>query len=129
MISVMMQLGRFKFSIATAAYQAFSHSTNYRWQAQERFGRLPAHQYTGPGEDSITLSGDIYPSFAGGLHQIESMRGEALKGQPMQMVDGLGYVWGRWVILSIEESKETFFSDGVARKQSFTLKIAQYGED
>jgi phage protein U len=129
MIGVMMMLGGFKFSISTAAYQGFNRSTGYRWQAQERFGQLPAQQYTGPGEDSITLSGDIYPSFAGGLHQIDSMRYEAGKGAPLQLVDGNGYVWGRWVIQSIEEAKEVFFSDGTARKQSFNMKICRYGED
>lgn len=129
MIGIMMQLGAFKFSLNTAAYQSLSHSTGYRWQGQERFGQLPAQQYTGPGEDSVTLSGDIYPSFAGGIHQIQSMRTEAVKGLPMQLVDGNGYIWGRWVINSIEETKETFFSDGVARKQSFNLKMTRYGED
>jgi phage protein U len=61
MFGIMMQLGAFKFSLNTAAYQSLSHSTGYRWQGQERFGQLPAQQYTGPGEDSVTLSGDIYP--------------------------------------------------------------------
>lgn len=129
MTNILMRLGAFNFSISTAAYQSFSRSTQYRWQAQERFGRLPAQQYTGPGEDSITLDGEIYPDFAGGLHQIDFMRAEAIKGQPMLMVDGNGYVWQRWVILSIEEGKEVFLSNGVARKQTFTLKITQYGED
>ena len=129
MIGIMLSLGGFQFCISTAAYQAFSHSTGYRWQGQERFGQLPAMQYTGPGEDSITLSGDIYPSFAGGLHQIDSMRYYASQGTPLLMVDGNGYIWGRWVIQSIEENKEVFFSDGTARKQTFNLKITRYAED
>lgn len=129
MINVMMRLGAFNFSISTAAYQAFSRSTGYRWQAQARYGQLPAQQYTGPGEDSVTLAGDIYPDYAGGLHQIDTMRSEAAKGAPLLLVDGHGYVWGRWVIQSIEESKDTFLSNGVARKMSFTLKIARYGDD
>ncbi|MGZ4954448.1 MAG: phage tail protein [Methylobacter sp.] len=129
MTDVMMRLGAFNFSISTAAYQSFSRSTAYRWQAQERFGQIPAQQYTGPGEDSITLAGDIYPDFAGGLHQIDDMRTEAAKGQPLLLVDDNGYVWKKWVIQSIEENKDTFLSNGVARKQSFTLKMTQYGED
>jgi len=129
MINVMMRLGAFNFSINTAAYQAFSRSTGYRWQAQERYGQLPAQQYTGPGEDAISLSGDIYPDYAGGLHQIDAMRTEAIKGEPLLLVDGHGYVWGKWVIQSIEESKEVFLSNGAARKMSFVLKIARYGDE
>lgn len=129
MTNIMMRLGAFNFSINTAAYQAFSRSTTYRWQAVERYGKLPAQQYTGPGEDTITLSGDIYPDYAGGLHQIDDMRAEAGKGQPLILVDGNGYVWKKWCIQSIEENKDTFLSNGVARKMSFTLKMTQYGED
>lgn len=129
MIGVMMMLGAFKFSISTAAYQTFSHSTTYRWQSQERFGQIPAMQYTGPGEDSITLSGDIYPSFAGGLHQLDFMRQCAENGTPLLMVDGRGFIWGRWVIQSIDDVREVFFSDGTARKQAFNLKIMRYVED
>jgi phage protein U len=130
MINVMMRLGDFRFSISTAAYQSFSRSNGYRWQGQERFGQLPAQQYTGPGEHSISLSGDIYPDFSGaGLKQIDAMREEAIKGLPLILVDGNGYVWGRWVIQSIEDQQGVFFSDGTPRKMAFTLKIVQYGED
>jgi phage protein U len=126
---VMMQLGAFQFSLGTAAYQAFTHSSNYRWQGIERFGQIPAQQYTGPGEESITLSGDIYPSFAGGLNQLNSMRAEAYKGTALTLVDGNGFAWGKWVILSIEEAQEVFFSDGTPRKMNFNLKLTRYNED
>lgn len=129
MISIMLKLGEFKFSISTAAYQSFTRSTAYRWQAQERYGQLPAQQYTGPGDDSISLSGDIYPDYAGGLHQLDSMRQEAAKGRPLLLVDGNGYIHGRWVILSIEDAQAVFFSDGTPRKMAFSLKIAQYVDD
>jgi hypothetical protein len=124
----MMRLGAFTFSINSAAYNAFSRSTAYRWYAQERFGQLPAQQYTGPGEDSITLAGEIYPDYAGGLHQIEYMRTEAGKGLPLLLVDGNGYVLRYWCIQSIEETKEAFLSNGVGRKMTFNLKITRYGE-
>jgi hypothetical protein len=128
MINVMLMLGLFRFSVSTAGYQALTRSKDYRWQAQERYGQLPAQQYTGPGAESITLTGDIYPSFNGGLHQIDLMRYQANIGKPLMLVDGSGYVYGRWVILSIEENQETFFANGVARKQSFAITITRYGD-
>lgn len=129
MINVMMRLGAYTFSINAAAYQSFSRSSEFRWQAKERFGQFPAQQYTGPGADSITLQGDIYPDYAGGIHQIDYMRTEAGKGLPLMLVDGNGYVWGKWVIQSIDEDKSAFLGNGVARKQSFTMKITRYGND
>lgn len=129
MINVMMKLGGFTFSINTAAYQSFSRSAGYRWQGQERIGQGPAQQFTGYEAETITLDGDIYPDYAGGLYQIDAMRYEAGKGQPLLLVDGRGYVWGKWVINAIDERQETFHGNGVARKQSFTLKITRYGDD
>lgn len=129
MINVMMKLGAFTFSVNTAAYDEFSRTSAFRWQGQERYGQFPAQQYTGPGEDTITLSGDIYPNYAGGLGQLNAMRFEAGKGMPLFLVDGRGFIWGKWVIKSVHESQTTFFADGVPRKQSFSLELTRYGND
>lgn len=129
MTNIMMRLGEFKFSINTAAYQTLTRNTLYRWQAQERFGQLPAQQFTGLGEDSITLNGDIYPHYKGGLHQVDEMRKQAGLGKPLSMMDGHGLPRGKWVILSIEETGTIFLGNGVPRKISFALKITQYGDD
>jgi len=129
MINIMMRLGAFNFSISTAAYQAFTRSSGYRWQGQDRYGQGPAQQFTGYEAETITLEGDIYPDYAGGIGQIDNMRAEAGKGIPLMLLDGRGYVWGKWVINSIRETQEVFFSDGVPRKQSFTLQLTRYGDD
>ncbi|PPD17264.1 MAG: phage tail protein [Methylomonas sp.] len=129
MINIMMRLGRLTFSVSTAAYQDFTREANYRWQPQERYGQLPAQQFTGPGEENLSLSGDIYPDYAGGLGQLDAMRAEANQGLPLMLVDGRGYIWGKWVIKSIREQQAVFFSDGAPRKQSFSLDITRYGDD
>jgi len=45
----MLQLGSFQFSIQSTAYQTLQRSIEYRWPAQDRFGKEPALQYVGPG--------------------------------------------------------------------------------
>ncbi|QSB03233.1 phage tail protein [Methylomonas sp. EFPC1] len=47
----------------------------------------------------------------------------------MLLVDGNGYIWGRWVIQSIDEEQMVFFGDGTPRKQAFSMQITPYGED
>lgn len=125
----MMRIGQFNFSVSTAAYQDFTREVNYRWQPQERFGQIPAQQFTGLGEENISLSGDIYPDYAGGLGQLDNMRLEAGLGLPLMLVDGQGYIWGKWVIKSIREQQTIFFADGAPRKQSFSMEITRYGDD
>ena len=126
---IMMALGEYRFSVSTAAYNEFRRNTSWRWPSQQRVGRLPAKQYLGPGEDTIELGGTVYPHYNGGLKQIDSMREEAGKGEPLMLVDGLGKVWGKWCILSIEENRSRHLSNGAPLKQSFRLRIENYGED
>lgn len=125
----MMKLGHYVFSVHRAAYQTLSRTTQYRWQAQERVGRLAAQQFTGRGEDSITLNGIIYPHFQGGLGQVYAMRIEAGRGRPLMLVDGMGRIWNRWVINQIEETQSVFDSDGRPRSVEFRLQLSRYGED
>ncbi len=126
---VMMALGTFRFGVNQANYQTFSRTASWRWEAQDRVGRRPAMQFIGPGADDITLEGVIYPHFRGGLRQVEMMRLVANQGQPLILVDGLGWVWERWVITSVEERKSLFMADGTARKIEFTMTLSAYGSD
>lgn len=124
----MMKLGRYAFSLNTAAYQELQRSGAYRWAAQERHGQHAALQYLGPGEDSLSLSGVIYPQFAGAVDQVEDMRAEAAQGEPLLLVDGLGRIHGKWAILMVTETQRVFFADGVPRKIEFSLKLRYFGE-
>lgn len=126
---VMMALGLFQFGMNGANYQTFRRAAAYRWQPLNRVGRTPAMQFMGPDTQEITLSGVIYPHFKGGLRQVELMRLAAAQGEPMILVDGLGWVWERWVVVSIEETKTLLMSDGAPRKIEFTLTLQSYGMD
>lgn len=121
--TVMMQLGSFQFSVNTAAYQELRRRTAYTWASQDRFGRSPNLQFTGPGEDTITLSGVIYTEYRGGIGQLDAMRGMASRGMPLLLVDGYGRLLGRWAILSVEEGQTVFAAFGRPRKQEFTLQL------
>ena len=46
----------------------------------------------------------------------------------MILADGLGFVWGRYVVLSLQEGRSLFLPDGRPRKQTFTLQLSHYGE-
>lgn len=125
-MNVMMQLGSFQFSIMTAVYQELIRKNEYKWPSQHRFGQRPSRQFVGVGDETIQLPGVIYPEYRGGFGQIESMRNIAARGQPLLLVDGLGRLWGRWVIESIDEKQSLFAAFGAARKQEFTLSLARF---
>lgn len=129
MTNVMMMPGTYPFMLPTATYQELTRQSTYRWSSQERLRRKPAQQYLGPGADEITLTGEIMPQFRGGLGQVENMRASAKRGKPLLMVDGLGNVWGDWVILSIEEGQTIHNADGTPNVISFTMTLREYGAD
>jgi len=127
--SVMMALGSFRFGVSRANYQTFRRSAEYRWEQLPRIGRAPAAQFMGPGVQTVTLEGVIYPHFKGGLRQLEVMRLIARQGQPLMLTDGLGWVWDRWIITLVEESKTFLMADGAPRKIEFNVTLQSYGRD
>jgi phage tail protein len=129
MSETMMALGSFRFSIETAAYQELKHSQSYRWESQERLLRRPALQFVGVGVETIELTGLIYPYYRGGLKQVDTLREAASNGEPLLLVDGLGFVWGQWAITQIDEGQSFFQGNGQPLKQTFQLKLSRYGED
>jgi hypothetical protein len=122
-------LGIFRFSIDTAAYDKFNRSTRYRWAVQNRIGTSPAKQFIGIGEDTITLSGTIYPEHKGGLLQINKMRQMAGQGKALELFfsfNALATVNGLWCIESITEVQQHFHTNGQPRKQEFTIEMSAY---
>lgn len=126
---VLLTLGKYQFSMDTAAHDALSRSKAYRWASQPRLGREPASQFVGPGKESISLKGRIYPTFRGGLEQINEMRAEADKGEPLSLVDGRGNNLGQWCITSIKDTEKQFVGPAIPRCIDFSLTLEAYGPD
>ncbi len=153
MIKIMMALGNYRFSVASAAYQQMSRSIEYCWASQSRANRRPAHQFTGIGKETISIEGTIYPQYQAErqfiplqdnndqnntapkvlsrnpLQQLKAMRAEAERGIPLNLADSKGKTWGKWCITGIEETSSEFFSNGIPRKIEFRLSLIHYGED
>lgn len=121
-----MVLGSFLFSLNTAAYQQLERSSEYSWGAVRRFGQNDALQFTGPGDDTINLAGVIYTQYRGGSNQLNQLRALAAQGLPQNLVDGIGNVYGRWVITGVTETQTFFAAGGQPKKQEFTISLKWY---
>lgn len=129
MAETFMKIGDFRFSLDSATYQSLKHSQSYRWETQARIHRRPAKQFVGVGEETLEFTGLMYPKNPQESNALTPLSDLAEQGEPLLLVDGLGFNWGLWVILSISEDHSVFISSGVARKKSFSIKIQNYGED
>ncbi len=124
-------LGDFRFTVNQNAYDKLDRSSTYTWARNQRFGQHAAAQYVGPGQDTITLKGTIYPEHhKGGLRQIDQIREMSATGEPQQLFfgyDNVGSSKGQWTIENIKESQAIFHTNGQPRKQEFTLELSYYG--
>ena len=127
MRDVMIALGDYRFSLDTAAYDALTRETGWRWPPAESIGGRPIPQYLGPGAEKIELSGTIFPSFRSGLGQLDEMRAEAEKGKPLHLVDGHGIVRGRYVITRVMETQSMLGARGEPKEMKFVLELHRYG--
>lgn len=123
MIKMMASLGLFVFTLKTAPFQELKRKTSWKWVSNNRIGQRASYQYTGPGEDTITLSGVLMPEVTGGRITLDAIRIMADQGKSWPLIDGEGTIYGYWFVESVEETRSVFFANGAARKIEFTLNL------
>ena len=82
------------------------------------------------GEDSVTLPGLIYEEYGfGSRFALDDLASMADTGQGFVLMDGSGYLYGVYVIDSIDETKSFLVDNGVPRKVDYTLKLSRADDD
>lgn len=119
----------FYFNLDTAAFDELRRQTEFRWASQERLSRRPAQQAVGMGEEKLSLKGAIFPTFKGGLKQLDTLRSIGAQLVPLNLTTGYGVVLGTWCLRSLEEEQGALLAGGIPRKQTFSLEFTRYGDD
>ncbi|EMH2073945.1 phage tail protein [Citrobacter sp. Cf084] len=125
---MMLALGMFVFMRQTLPYQTLQRDAEYRWPSNPRIGKRDAFQYLGPGEETVTIAGVLYPELTGGKLTLTTVRLMAEEGRAWPLLDGNGMIYGMYVINNVSETGAMFFSDGAPRKIDFTLKLTRADE-
>lgn len=120
---MLMALGLFVFSIPTLAYDELSRKAAWRHAATPRIGARDAVQFTGAGEETVSIAGNAFAELADGQASIEQLRGMGASGEAWALVDGAGQVWGSFVILTVDEKRRAFFPDGTPRQIDFAIEL------
>lgn len=128
-ISMMMVLGLYVFGLYTVPYQQLQRQINWRHPAVSRVGKRPARQFIGPGDDTITLSGVLYPELTGGKISLAALKAMADEGMAWPLIEGTGIFYGLFVIEELNQTDSTFFPDGAPRKIEFTLKLTRVDDE
>lgn len=125
----LMTLGLFVFELRTALFEQVSRQTDHRWSQQDRAGGPPAHQYLGPGSDTMTIEGLLMPELTGGPQSLERLRQMADQGKAWILIDGSGRHRGKWCISSVSERASHHTATGLARRIEFSLTLQRYWDD
>ncbi len=124
---MLLSLGDFQFSVATAAYNDLDTKASYPWATVDRLQNVPQRQAMGKETRSVTLKGTVYTSYRGaGSSQIETIRGQAARMSPLPLVTGSGRFLGLWVVTKIDQGDSYFFEDGTPQKQVFTITLDKF---
>lgn len=116
------------FNLSTAGYDTLRRQTSYNVSAQSRLTRSDALQAVSRGGETITVSGAIFTKKSG-AGQLDRLRSIGYAMTPVNLTTGYGETLGQWYLTRIEEEQSGLFTDGMPRKQQFTLEFQRYGED
>lgn len=130
MNNALMAFGQFVFALNTAPYQQLQHEQAWRHPGAARVLSRPAHQFLGPDEETITLSGVLVPELTGGDTALKTLEDMAARGNPEPLVEGgTGDLLGQFVIERLARTRSQFMSQGEARKIEFQLVLKRVDDD
>ena len=92
-------------------------------------GRSAKWQYVGAGENQLTLGGLLYPEITGGNLSLGAISTMAYTGLAWPLIDGVGSIYGMYVITGLQETHQEFDRYGKAKKIEFTLSLQRVDED
>jgi uncharacterized protein len=120
---MMMSLDQFVFSLRTVPYKELQRQRTWKHCTSSRVGARDASQFTGAGDDTITLNGVIAPETVGSIDSLEKLAAIGDIGDAYVLVDGTGNVYGAFVIDSLSETATYHTKEGVPRKIEFNLTL------
>jgi len=125
---MMMALGMFVFSLPTLAYQELQRKTDWKHPSTSRVGARNARQFTGKGDDTITLSGWIAPELTGSGYSLDALRLMGDTGKSWILIAGTGRILGSYIITSMTDGRTVLAQNGDAGKIEFSIILERTDE-
>ncbi|WP_392430784.1 phage tail protein [Edwardsiella piscicida] len=126
---MMMIYGMFVFELRTLPHQQLQQSKAWRHVKNDRINHSASWQYIGSGEDQISLSGVLYPEITGGEPSLTILTTQAYTGRAWPLIDGVGQVYGMYVLTGVKLTRSELDQYGKAKKIEFTLELQRCDED
>lgn len=93
--------------------------------AKPLIGAAPGKEFTGQGEDDITLTGQLLPTRIGGLDELEVLHQMRRAGTRFPLMRGDGWRYGWYAITRISEQHRGLGRDGVGFAVEVTIMMTK----
>lgn len=115
------QFGTVQFDVAPLNVHELDHMTQTDWARKEIAGAAIYREWTGEGDEEITLRGRVFPHRLGGLTELEILESFRRAGQPEMLTRGSGQMenLGWYVIERLARSHRFLGADGVGQLIQF----------
>lgn len=119
---VLMTVGSITFSVPLGAFETLRQRLEIRTAKSERAGAQTTRQSLGH-DDTIEISSVYFPEWTHSTTRLADLRALALTYQPQMLTDGLGNVWGKYLIEDVDAEGSVFTAYGVPLRQTFRLSL------
>lgn len=126
---MMMVFGMFVFTLRTIPYQQLQLSQEWRHVKNDRVNASAGWQYIGPGDNSVTLDGVLYPEITGGNLSLAALNSIGYAGRPWPLIEGGGRIYGMYVMTRLERGHSEFDRYGNPKKIEFTISLSRVDPD
>jgi hypothetical protein len=128
--AMLMGWGPHRFEVGGAAFEELRRRVEGRWERHPIIGRRPAGQYLGPGEETVTLRGTIYPvDQGGGLEAVvAALLADCRAGRTYMLLALSGDVAGPHRLERAESAESFHLPDGAAQKIVYDLTFAVHDD-
>ena len=127
---MLLALGQFIFDVDTMTYSEMQRSRSWSYASNSISQGRDQHQFTGAGEETVTIPFLIYQSHGFGNRQsIDDLSEMADSGSGYVLIDGSGYLYGVFSITAIDDTQSYITNRGVPRKIDGTMKLMRVDDD
>ena len=120
-----MALGEFVFGLSSGfPYETLDRKTSGGWVSLDIISSKPRSHQTGQGLEELRLNGKA--QWAEGMAKLDELRAMANARVPYVLVDGIGRVWGRWRIDSVNEGQKRVLEDGTTSLLEWSLDLSEF---
>ena len=116
-------LGLFVFELASLPFEEMQRRRDWRHEPARLVGARDASQFTGPGDDLVTINGVIAPGEIGSATAIDTLVEMGDDGENYSFVDGTGVVWGEFAIVALDTRRKYIMVDGAPRMIDFAIDL------